>query len=199
MVLTAGHCIFGGPQFDNSGNQPRNWYYNWIYIPGYYVYNGLGFAPYGIWNAWEIASTAPWIGYADTSQDVGMALMVHNSSGYALTTIVGGQGLTWDLPVGQQVTDYGYPVNPTNPSAPAGLQSCSAPIYRYGGTGPYADITCAMAAPGASGGPWLAFQDAWGMGLVGGLNSFIWPGTNFVFSPWFSQYVYNMYASLATV
>ena len=100
--------------------------------------------------------------------------------------------------MGATVYDYCYPVDPSNPAAPVGLRSCAAPLYRYGGTGPYGDVACSM-GPGASGGPWLYGTDGWGMGYIVGINSQIIPGYDLVFSPWFSQNALNLYGALRNV
>ena len=193
MVLTAGHCVFGGSGLVNDFSVPRNWYGNWVYVPGYYVDgSGYGHEPYGGWDAWAIATSSAWITSADESQDIGFGLVVRNSSNQALTTVVGGQGLTWDQPLYEPVTAYGYPVNPSNPAAPVGVKTCVSSLGMYYSVG---SIICGL-GPGASGGPWLVNQDAWGMGYVAGINTVWYPGLNLMDSPWFSTNVLTMYTSL---
>jgi hypothetical protein len=184
MVLTAGHCIYGGANFQNDGKVPRNWYGNWTYVPGYYV-DGSGYAhaPYGWWAAWGLVSSGSWYYNADETQDMGIALMAHNGINQPLTTVVGGQGLTIEPPLNQPTVAYGYPVNLANPSAPVNVQTCHSQIGTYYNT--LALLICSM-GPGSSGGPWLIFQDAWGMGLIAGINTVWEPAFGLMDSPWFS-------------
>jgi len=185
MVLTAGHCVYGGSNFENDGKVPRGWYQNWVYVPGYYVdASGAAHTPYGIWAAWGAVTTPTWYysNPADETQDVAVGLVMRNAANQSLTTVVGGQGLTIESPLLQPVRSYGYPVDPNNPSAPVGLQTCTSRLGKLPSQGV---MICGM-GPGSSGGPWLIFQDAWGMGLVAGINTYWDPQLDVMYSPWFS-------------
>jgi hypothetical protein len=195
MVMTAGHCVFGGPAFVNDGTRPRGWYSNVIYFPGAYVDAYGGFqAPYGGWAAVSIASLIEWIGSADTHYDVGVVI-AETHSGLHLVTKVGGNGLTWDQPAGLPVRSYGYP----GTAIAERLRVCTDTYMLVGGGGSWADMQCDM-GHGGSGGPWLVNQDAWGMGYITGVNSWQYddPYGHTLFSPYFSSRVVDLYTAMRT-
>ncbi len=84
MVLTAGHCVYGGGNFYIGAN------YNWFFVPGYQNGN----APYGQWQAKTIATNNAWINKSNFNFDVGIALMFPLNNTQLVT-----RGLFKTLPV----------------------------------------------------------------------------------------------------
>jgi V8-like Glu-specific endopeptidase len=193
MVMTAGHCVYGGPSFDNDGTKPRAWYQNMIYFPGVTIDANGGFqAPYGGWAVRSTHALSGWITSASLLDDVGI-MIVETHGIEHLVTKVGGNGLTWDQPIGVQVRSYGYPGETmTEP-----LRTCDDVYMLYAGGGSFADIRCDMGR-GSSGGPWLMNQDVWGIGYITGVNSLRIDGTDgshLMYSPYFDNRVVDLYVS----
>ncbi|MFY1632839.1 trypsin-like serine peptidase [Solwaraspora sp. WMMB335] len=162
LVATAGHCVHDGL-----------WMQGWIFAPGYD--NG---APYGFWIAENLAARTDWIYYARTSADVGVAIM----SGTPIASVVGGNGLAWNQPVGPAVTVVAYP---------GGINTqrvCVGATYS-GGSGQIGMSPCSF-APGGSGGPMLLNFGVLGSGLgyLTSVASHIYdPLPNEVYGPYFDD------------
>lgn len=139
MVLTAGHCVYGGGNFYIGAN------YNWFFVPGYQNGN----APYGQWQAKTIATNNAWINKSNFNFDVGIALMfpLNNTQ---LVTRVGGLGLQWGLPAIGDRTAIGYPAE--------GRFNGENQYFCFGKTRAYdtgqVEMSCDMTR-GSSGGPWI--------------------------------------------
>ena len=67
-VWTAGHCVHDG----GSGGQ---YHRNWVFVPSY----SYGWAPYGVWSARLLFSTAGWINNRDFASDMAVAIMNPNA------------------------------------------------------------------------------------------------------------------------
>ncbi|MFC6020779.1 trypsin-like serine peptidase [Plantactinospora solaniradicis] len=143
LVATAGHCVHNGL-----------WMLGWIFAPGYD--NG---APYGTWIAGNLAARTDWIYYARTAADVGVAIM----SGPPIVSVVGGNGLAWNQPIGPPVTVVAYP-GAINTQA-----TCVGATFTGIEPGHIGMAPCRF-APGGSGGPMLLNYGALGSGR-GYLNS----------------------------
>jgi hypothetical protein len=143
LVATAGHCVHNGV-----------WMQGWIFAPGYD--NG---APYGTWIAGNLAARTDWMYYARTAADVGVAIM----SGPPIVSVVGGNGLAWNQPIGPPVTVVAYP-GAINTQA-----TCAGATFQGIEPGHIGMSPCRF-APGGSGGPMLLNFGALGSGR-GYLNS----------------------------
>ncbi len=178
-VITAGHCVKLGGAFHT----------NWTFVPAY----NNGAAPFGTWTARALMATPQWVASENITYDIGAAV-VNTLNGQALTDVVGGQGIAFNQPRGQNMYAFGYPA--AAPYDGTRLIYCSGRVFNeFLGTGAIG-MTCNMTG-GASGGPWfLSFNEATGTGLVNSVNSFKY---NFLptwmFGPYFGADAQNLYNS----
>ncbi|WP_117209827.1 trypsin-like serine peptidase [Allorhizocola rhizosphaerae] len=178
-VMTAGHCV----KLDGA------FHTNWTFVPAY----NNGNAPYGTWTARSLRATPQWVASENITYDIGAAV-VNTLNGALLTDVVGGQGVAFNQPRGQNMYAFGYPAaSPYNGST---LIYCSGTVFNeFLGTGAIG-MTCNMTG-GASGGPWfLSFSEATGTGLLNSVNSFkynFFP--NWMFGPYFGPDAQNLYNS----
>ncbi|WP_423183934.1 trypsin-like serine peptidase [Arthrobacter sp. NyZ413] len=143
-VATAGHCVNEGP-----GAFVRNF----VFVPAYL--NGT--APYGIWPAKALYTTAQWSTAGDIRYDTGFAVMA-TINGKHLADVVGASGVEFNMDRGLSYKAYGYPAAP--PFDGQSLKSCSGdatedainPQFKAQG------IPCDMTG-GSSGGPWIVSSD----------------------------------------
>jgi V8-like Glu-specific endopeptidase len=176
-VITAGHCVKLGGAFHT----------NWTFVPAY----NNGAAPFGTWTARALMATPQWVASENITYDIGAAV-VNTLNGQALTDVVGGQGIAFNKPRGQNMYAFGYPA--AAPYDGTRLIYCSGRVFNeFLGTGAIG-MTCNMTG-GASGGPWfLSFNEATGTGLVNSVNSFKY---NFLptwmFGPYFGTDAQNLY------
>ena len=96
-VLTAGHCVID----PESGTTAANW----VFVPGY----GDGRAPYGIFPATHLATTAGWRTSEDFDVDVAFANVGPNGAGKRLVDAVGAQSIAFGTARGQTTFAFGYP------------------------------------------------------------------------------------------
>lgn len=162
LVITAGHCVYGGP-----GNQ---WHTNWEFIPDYYQ----GSAPYGTFQAAVLRTYDDWINYGETGRgfnsDVGFATTYSNASGQLLVNAVGGNGTQWGGSTNFDADIFGYPGNLNNGEI---MWAC------WGTTGTqsidgynFSSISGCNFGGGSSGGPWLAsYSNSTGLGYVHSITS----------------------------
>ena len=103
VVLTAGHCVFdrGGPVS------------NWAFVPAYED----GAAPFGIWDAEQLATPAQWRRKANLSYDIGAAAVAADEQGRGLTDVVGGRGIAFNQKRKRTYQSFGYPAI-SSPAAP---------------------------------------------------------------------------------
>jgi V8-like Glu-specific endopeptidase len=103
VVLTAGHCVFdrGGPVS------------NWAFVPAYED----GAAPFGVWNAEQLATPAKWRRKANLSYDIGAVVVAVDERGRSLTDVVGGRGIAFNQKRRKTYQSFGYPAIPS-PTAP---------------------------------------------------------------------------------
>jgi hypothetical protein len=95
VVSTAGHCVNEGPGAFAT---------NWAFVPAY----NNGSAPFGTWTARNLVTTGEWANSGDINYDTGFAVM-NTNAGSHLTSVVGGQGVAFNLARGLSYTAYGYP------------------------------------------------------------------------------------------
>jgi V8-like Glu-specific endopeptidase len=176
-VITAGHCV----KLDGA------FHTNWVFVPAYDNNN----RPYGTWTAKQTYATAQWVASEDINHDVGAAV-VNPLNGQNLTDVVGGQGVAFNQPRGQNMYAFGYPA--ASPYDGSKLIYCSGTTFNAiisDGIG----MTCNMTG-GSSGGGWFQnFSESTGAGIVNSVNSY---KINFIptwmFGPYFgasAQAVYN--------
>jgi V8-like Glu-specific endopeptidase len=161
VVLTAAHCVTGGPGKDGA----TRWATNWMFAPGFV--NGL--LPYGEYTARRFFVTPDWTGPDSSSEQYDVAF-VQVTTG----TLYGGTGpaqpptglpvefaASQDAATASRAYVFGYPSE-----APyTGLYQnyCAGTVAASGGS---LRTPCGMTA-GDSGGPWLAgFSPRSGHGTV---------------------------------
>lgn len=165
-VITAGHCVYEGPN--------KGWHSNWVFIPDY----NHGSRPYGTFQARIMRTYNDWIQNGPSGKgfnsDVAFVNTFNNEKGQKLTDTVGGHGIVTGGSYGFDATVYGYPGNIDNGES---MQVCT------GRTGTrtigfftrwyFHNIEGCNFGGGASGGPWLQDHDsASGLGYVRSVTSF---------------------------
>lgn len=178
VVTTAGHCV-------NEG--PGDFATNFVFVPAYED----GDAPYGKWEATNLATSSAWKNSGDINNDVGFAVMGANSSGQNLAEVVGSTGIEFNAERGQSYTSYGYPA--ASPFDGESLYSCS------GTAGPDTiqsghttqGIDCDMTG-GSSGGPWLLDN-----GNQNSINSYGYNGVDKMFGPYYGDVAKQVYDAAA--
>ncbi len=149
-VLTAAHCVSGGPGADGR----QRWVSNWVFVPGYR--NGL--MPYGEYTARRFLAAKGWTGPQGGTEQYDVAFVqvsagtLHGKSGAAVPP----RGLParfasrQDAAVPARAYVFGYPSEP--PFTGLYANYCAGAVIPAGGS---VRTTCGMTA-GDSGGPWLA-------------------------------------------
>jgi V8-like Glu-specific endopeptidase len=175
-VITAGHCV----KLDGA------FHTDWVFVPGY----NNGNAPFGTWTARATMATPQWVASEDINYDVGAAV-VNQLNGQSLTDVVGGQGVAFNQPRGQNMYAFGWPA--ADPYDGTQMIYCSGTTFDAfisDGIG----MTCDMTG-GASGGPWfLQFSEASGTGLLNSVNSYKINLFSFwMFGPYFGTDAQNLY------
>jgi hypothetical protein len=172
VVSTAGHCVNEGPGAFAT---------NWAFVPAY----NNGSAPYGTWTARTLVTTNQWANSGDINYDTGFAVM-NTNGGSHLTSVVGGQGVAFNLARHLSYNAYGYPAAP--PFNGETLKSCSGTAFddTWGGTQSQG-IPCNMTG-GSSGGPWFTG------GVQNSINSFGYTGVpNTMFGPYWGSVIQGAY------
>jgi hypothetical protein len=180
VVLTAGHCV----KLDGA------WHTDWMFVPAYKDGN----APFGQWAAKATMSTPQWEASEDINFDVGAAV-VNPLNGQSLTDVVGGQGVAFNSPRGQDMYAFGWPAE--DPYDGTHMIYCSGTTFDAlisDGIG----MTCDMTG-GASGGPWFQdFDEGTGAGLQNSVNSYkINLIPTWMFGPYFGTDAQNLYNAAA--
>jgi hypothetical protein len=176
VVSTAGHCVNEGPGAFAT---------NWVFVPAY----NNGSAPFGTWTARNLVTTGQWANSGDINYDTGFAVM-NTNGGSHLTSVVGGQGVGFNLARHLSYTAYGYPAAP--PFDGETLKSCAGTAFddSWGGTQSQG-IPCNMTG-GSSGGPWFTG------GVQNSINSFGYDGVdNTMFGPYWGSVIQGAYNAAA--
>lgn len=207
LVATAGHCAY-----DVRQSAPAD---DWIFVPN----PGTdGSTPDGFYVGSTLTMHEDWAGQADYDRDFAF-VTVHR--GYRWTTgkdglelqdvgqlqdNVGGQGLTTGKGFTNKVIAFGYPAgaqpNGSRPFDGRSLKSCEGTTRKT--VAPARGLQQGVQLPGcdfsagASGGPWLlGFQQSTKLGLLNGVNSLTWQGTqgkyDAISSPAFTAVTYEVY------
>jgi V8-like Glu-specific endopeptidase len=185
LVVTAGHCVHGGPG--------GTWHANWVFVPGYH----RGQQPAGAYQALTFRTFDDWIANGGTGRgfnsDVAFVTTRPNAKGQTVVDAVGGHGL-WNG--GGYVFDaslFGYPGN---------LDSGEVMWACWGSTQTrtvdnflFVSISGCNFGGGSSGGPWLyQYSNATGLGYVRSVTSFgPSDSTAYIAGPYFDQRVTDMY------
>lgn len=187
LVVTAGHCVHGGPG--------GTWHANWVFAPGY----DHGPGPEGEFPATSFRAFDEWITYGVSGQgfnsDVAFVTTDVNGSGERVVDAVGGHGLKTGGSPEFEATLFGYP---GNLDAGERMWSCQGMTgTRQIGTFLFPSITGCGFGAGASGGPWLdQYDDASGLGYVRSVTSFgPSDSTAYLGGPYFDQRVAQLYAA----
>jgi len=186
-VLTAGHCVVD----PESGTTATNW----VFVPGYVD----GRAPYGIFPATHLATTAGWRTAEDFDVDLAFANVGPNAAGRLLVDAVGGQAIAFGTARGQGTFAFGYPA--AAPWTGERLVYCSGVVVQDTTSVPSTDqgMSCTM-TPGSSGGPWFSrFDPRTGRGTLTSLTSFSYsdrPGV--LWGPYLGSVAQALFASVAS-
>ena len=181
-VWTAGHCL----------HVQGKWVSNVVFVPGY----DNGRAPHGVWAAEDIWTTAamarPHTSRVPETQkqlarenDVGV-IKLKPLNGRKIEDVTGGLNFMFDYQVHLMDDDariLGYPGR-------GDMSACEADFLRLGAYGMNALMCPRLAAPGASGGPIIGYQN--GRGFLAGVISRRFD-SQFVYSSQFGQGASNLY------
>jgi hypothetical protein len=183
-IWTAGHCVH-----DGSGSA-YGWSYNVVFVPGYtYGKKQQG----GQWKADHLWVMSSWYNSQDLGMDMGGAILdkLKNKS---ISKKVGALGFAWNWSPEQHWFAMGYPA--AYPFDGYVQVLCAASYaYSYSGYSPAPNGIGCDQTGGTSGGPWI-FQ--WGTGwYLNGNMSFRRSGYDAeLYSPYFGDAAYNLYATL---
>jgi len=176
LVLTAGHCVNGGPR----DGRPGSWSTYLEFVPGF----NLGVAPFGTFALSGRPRSLPgWVKDGNPAFDLGAFLTEPNAEGMALADAVGGGAtIVTDLDRHRRFETFGYPGGTermrTCASGFAGEDPITASLPGPSTVG----IRCHW-APGASGGGWLID----GGQEINGINSYFNVGEKqLTFGPYFA-------------
>ncbi|WP_405395949.1 trypsin-like serine peptidase [Microbispora hainanensis] len=178
VVITAGHCVKLNGAF----------HANWVFVPGY----DQGNRPNGTWPATTLLTTPQWNSGENMNFDIAAAV-VAPQGGKNLTDVVGGQGVAFNQPRGQQTYAFGYPAGA--PYDGSRLVYCGGRTFDDYLSSQDQGLSCGMTG-GASGGPWFVrFDTRTGSGLLNSVNSFKYNFASYwMFGPYFgpeAEAVYN--------
>ncbi|MDH2427767.1 trypsin-like peptidase domain-containing protein [Sphaerisporangium sp. TRM90804] len=213
LVATAAHCVY-----DTDSN--RDTLDEWVFIPGYYQAK----APWGIYVGQSAYTSYDFAVYEDFDSDYAFVSVYNGVTADSwnkpvwedagrLGDNVGGQGFTWNAPIGRTVYAFGYPAGP-HPDGDKPFTG-QTPKYCYGKTsavGPASafkaeaqiGIKCSMTA-GASGGPWITqYSSTKRLGYINGVTSLVGDSNgdsryDFATSPYFDSETYGIYKKAANL
>jgi V8-like Glu-specific endopeptidase len=167
VVLTAAHCVTGGPGKDGA----TRWATNWMFAPGFV--NGL--PPYGEYTARRFFVSKDWTGPLGGREQYDAAFVqvttatLHGASSAAQAPSglpVKFAGRQDSAPLSRAYV-FGYPAE--LPYSGLYLDYCAGPVAASGGS---VRTPCGMTA-GDSGGPWLAgFSPRSGSGQVVAVSTY---------------------------
>lgn len=186
LVVTAGHCVHGGPG--------KDWHTNWIFAPGYS--NG---ATYGTYQAATLRTLNNWINYGESGRgfnsDVAFVTTYSGStSGDTVVNAVGGHGFRWGGGTGFDVSIFGYP---TNLSGGQSMWACwGSSQTGWNGLYKFNHITGCDFGGGSSGGPWLdEYSNTTGLGYVRSVTSNGPADNSYLRGPYFDSRVNDLFVA----
>jgi V8-like Glu-specific endopeptidase len=185
LVITAGHCVHGGPG--------ETWHANWVFAPGYDHGPGME----ATFAAASFRALDDWITYGASgrgfSSDVAFVTTEDNENGETVTDAVGGHGLTTGGSREFDASLFGYPVNL---DAGERMWACTGTTETQQiDSFLFPSISGCDFGPGSSGGPWLTeYDDSTGRGYVSSVTSF-GPSnsTAYISGPYFDERVEELY------
>jgi V8-like Glu-specific endopeptidase len=167
VVVTAAHCVSGGPQRSGS----PEWATNWMFVPGF----ADGVMPYGEYTANKFFVEPSWTGPSGGSEQYDVAFASVTAA--SLLGVTGVLPTPAGLPVQFTKSQYapvpghayvfGYPADP--PFSGLYANFCAGPVGASDGS---TRTACDMTA-GDSGGPWLVgFSPRTGSGTVDAVSAY---------------------------
>lgn len=181
MVMTAGHCVHGGPG--------RGWHKKWIFVPGY----GPGHrAPNGIYPKTRLVALKGWIKRGNFNDDAAIALVrPGKGTRKKLVKKVGGFGAQFGRSRHRRLAAVGYSELGYRGDK---QKSCRKRTHRLRKTGQI-EMRCRVLTPGSSGGPWVKGKVRKGRGYINGVNSNVNRRRHptKMRSPYFGRDVFRMY------
>ncbi|OLM28286.1 Secreted protein [Pseudonocardia sp. Ae717_Ps2] len=153
LAVTAAHCVYRGSDWQLNGAR---------FLPGY----RNGTAPYGQWTvqtawvptAWQRGGGAAGDRGGQPVSDVAFLQLAPDQDGRRAQDVLGSQGIRFDERAGDEVTVLGYPG--ARGFDGERLVSCAGETTTIPmDDGDAVGVDC-RSGEGASGGPWIAGQDA---------------------------------------
>ncbi len=154
LVLTAGHCVHGGPA--------EGWYDDFVFVPAYYY----GDAPFGEWDYTTAFVSTAWAedGVVPNAADWAL-LEMEDHSGNRISEVTGKLGFVVNLTADNHLHMLGYPANLDDGEEMH--QVTSGDFFTY------IDNTVLYGSDmsgGSSGGPWVQNFNRKSQGQGGGFN-----------------------------
>lgn len=161
VVLTAGHCVHGGP-----GDTWRN---NLVFVPMFRGYADRK-APYGKFQVATMHTFKAWTQDGRWGRDVAFVTTYINAKDKRVVKAVGGQGLRIGGYFAFKASLFGYP---SNLAGGRTMQRCDTRVRKASKT-PYTSVAFGCRyGQGASGGPWIyRYNGSTGLGYARGVSSF---------------------------
>ncbi len=144
LVVTAGHCVFGA--------NGEGWVKRVVFVPGYR--NGV--APYGVWPAQHVVSSAGWVNSFNWNEDVAYLGLFRDDQGQTIQDRLGARGILFNYDPAQYWADFGYPAAP--PFDGEREYMCDSYTTGYSdisGVGPANIVIGCNMTGGCSGGGWI--------------------------------------------
>ena len=178
VVWTAGHCVNEGPGAFAT---------QWAFVPAYKD----GSAPFGVFAATDLLTTAAWGNGGDFSYDEGAAV-VGPANGRSLTDAVGGRGITFSYNRSQHYQSHGYPAAP--PFNGERHWVCDSPLATSDASASPATmgIGCNMTG-GSSGGGWIVGSDLYSVNSYGYSNQ-----PNVMYGPYMDSVAQSLYTAASS-
>lgn len=182
VAWTAGHCVF-----DSGGTE--QFVKNLIFVPAYED----GTAPYGVWPAEALTTTAEWEANGNINFDLAAAAL-DQVDGEEIEDAIGSRGIAFEQVRAQFYDAYGYPaVSPFTGEKSWVCESAyfgDDPFYEEPGP-PAMGINCDMTG-GSSGGGWVISG-----GYVASVNSFGYPSEeDHLYGPYQGPVAKSLYSSV---
>lgn len=154
LVITAGHCVHGGPG--------EGWYDDFVFIPAYYY----GDAPFGQWEYSTAFVDTTWANSGEVPNAADWALLeMQDEGGHRISEVTGKLGFVINLAADNHLHMLGFPANLDNGEEMH--QITTGDYYTY------IDNTVLYGSDmsgGSSGGPWVQNFNRKSQGQGGGYN-----------------------------
>ncbi len=154
LVITAGHCVYGGPSM--------GWFEDLVFVPAFY----RGDAPFGTWEVSATFVSASWVEFPRVPHAGDWALLeIEDQDGNRIADVTGRLGFVTGRTAPNHVHILGYPVPYDDGEE---MHQCLSGAGRYG-LNHTVVYGCDMLG-GASGGPWIQNLNIKARGQGGGKN-----------------------------